>query len=94
MDLVSFVLSAALFYFFVPGVVGTFPSGSGKGTVLLTHAILFAFAVSVVMGYYWRYVKHYIERMSNWGDKCPNGFVEKLGKSGKVDCVPVGHRTY
>jgi hypothetical protein len=94
MDFVSLVLSAALFYAFVPGVIGYFPRGEGKATVLLVHAILFALTVSVVMGFYWGKMRQYIERMSNWGDKCPNGFIEKLGKAGKVDCVPVGHRTY
>ncbi len=94
MDPISLILSAVLFYLFVPGVVGYFPSGSGKGTVLLTHAVLFALTVSAVMGYYWTNVRQYIESMSNWGDKCPNGFIEKIGKAGKVECLPVGHRTY
>jgi hypothetical protein len=94
MDLGSFVLSVVLFYLFVPGVIGHFPEKAGKGMVILVHAILFAFVASAVMGFYWTNLRHYMENMSNWGDRCPNGYIERMGKTGTVECLPSGHRTY
>jgi hypothetical protein len=91
MDLVSFLLSVALFYALVPGVLVTLPKGGSKGTVLVTHAVLFAVVSSGVMYYYWNYVKEY---MTNYGPTCPNGFVEGINQAGERDCVPTGRATY
>jgi hypothetical protein len=90
MDFVSLLLSTLLFAAFVPGVVGTFPKGSSKATVLVVHAVAFAVVASLVMQWYWGMR----ERMTNWGDRCPNGFVLGVAQNGKPDCVPVGMRTY
>ena len=91
MDLVSSLLSALLFYAFVPGVFVTLPKSGSKATVLATHAVLFAVVSSAVMYYYWHYVKEY---MTNYGPTCPNGFVEGVNQAGEKDCVPTGHSTY
>ena len=90
MDFGSLLLSTALFAAFVPGVVGTFPKGGSRTTVLATHAIAFAIAASIVMQLYWGMR----ERMTNWGDRCPNGYMLGSGQNGKPECVPVGMRTY
>lgn len=90
MDLISTVLSAILFYAFVPGVVGYFPKGASRMHVLITHAVLFALVTSAVMNYYWTHVKQYIENMGNYGTACPNGYVMTPDQS----CVAVGHATY
>jgi hypothetical protein len=55
----------------------------------MVHALLFAVVTSFVMRFYWHNIKGYIEKMTNFGTVCPNGFVEQGG-----DCVPVGHPTY
>lgn len=90
MDLISIVLSTLLFAAFVPGVIGTYPKGASKGKVLLTHAVAFAVVASIVMKMYWSMK----ERMTNWGDRCPNGFTMGVSKDGKPDCVPTGSKTY
>lgn len=90
MDFVSLIISTLLFAAFVPGVIGTLPKGGSKGTVLVVHAVLFAITASMVMKWYW----HMKERMTNWGDRCPNGYTLGVSKDGKQDCVPVGARTY
>lgn len=87
---VSGLISAGLFYAFVPGVLLTLPKGGSRTTVLLVHAVLFAVTVSVVMMLYWGMK----ERMTNYGPVCPNGFVESTNQGGKRDCVPSGHQTY
>lgn len=90
MDFVSLLISTVLFAAFVPGVVGHFPKGGSKATVLVVHAIAFAAVASLVMQWY-----HGMrERMTNWGNRCPNGFVLGVGQNGKPECVPVGSRTY
>jgi len=90
MDFVSLLISTLLFAAFVPGVVGTFPKGGSKTTVLVVHALAFAAVASLVMQVY-----HGMrERMTNWGDRCPNGFMLGTGQNGKPECVPVGMRTY
>lgn len=88
MDLVSSVLAAVLFAAFVPGVVGQFPKGGSKATVLVVHAVAFAIVSSLVMNWYWS------ENMTNWGDRCPNGFILGVGQNGTHECVPTGHPTY
>jgi|APCry1669190591_1035303.scaffolds.fasta_scaffold03180_2 hypothetical protein len=93
MDLISSLLSALLFVAFVPGVLVTLPPKSSRGTVILTHAVLFAIVVSLVMQYYWHNIRHVFEKMTNYGDTCPNGYVEGLNQAGQKDCVPVGHAT-
>lgn len=90
MDLLSLVLSTLLFAAFVPGVLGTYPRGGSKATVLVTHAVAFAIVASIVMKMYWSMK----ERMTNWGDRCPNGFIMGMSKDGKPDCVPAGGQTY
>lgn len=90
MDFVSLIISTVLFAAFVPGVVGSLPKGGTKGTVLVVHAVLFAITASLVMKWYWSMR----ERMTNWGDRCPNGYTLGMSKDGKQDCVPVGARTY
>lgn len=90
MDLVSLVLSTLLFAAFVPGVIGSFPKGGSKATVLVSHAIAFAVVTSLVMKWYW----HMRESMTNWGDRCPNGYVMGVSQDGKPDCVPSGGPTY
>ena len=78
-----------LFYVFVPGVMVTLPSkNSGKATILLTHAVLFAVVTSVVMRYYWHNIKGFIESFGNYGPTCPRGYVPGLSKTGESDCVP------
>jgi|688.fasta_scaffold2140563_1 hypothetical protein len=90
MDFVSLIISTVLFAAFVPGVLGTFPKGASKSTVLVVHGVAFAVVASLVMSWYWSMK----ERMTNWGDRCPNGYTLGLSKDGKQDCVPVGTRTY
>jgi len=90
MYLGKLVISALLFAAFVPGVVAVVPSRSSKWTVLAVHAILFALVTSVVMSYY----RSFVEGMSNYGDSCPNGYVEGPNQKGEIDCVPVGAKTY
>lgn len=90
MDFVSLLISTVLFAAFVPGVVGHFPKGGSKATVLVVHAIAFAAVASLVMQWY----HDMRERMTNWGNRCPNGFVLGVGQNGKPECVPVGSRTY
>lgn len=90
MDFGSLLLSTLLFAAFVPGVVGTFPKGGSKTKVLVVHALAFAAVASLVMQVY-----HGMrERMTNYGDRCPNGFILGTAQNGKPDCVPVGMRTY
>lgn len=90
MDLVSLVLSVALFYAFVPGVLVTLPSkSSGKAAVLVTHAVLFAVVSSMVMKYYWHNIKGYIESFGNYGPTCPRGYMNGVNQKGEQDCVPI-----
>ena len=90
MDFISLLISTLLFAAFVPGVLGHFPKGGSQATVLVTHAVAFALVTSIVMNWYWGMK----ERMTNWGDRCPNGYTLGISKDGKQDCVPVGARTY
>lgn len=90
MDIPSLIISALLFAAFVPGVLVKLPGGSSPAVVLVTHAVLFAVAVSVVMGWYWS-VR---ERFGNYGPTCPNGYAPGVSKTGAPDCVPVGRATY
>ena len=94
MDIVSIILSAVIFYVFVPGVLVTLPSKSaGKATILITHALLFTAVISVVMRYYWRNIKGYMENFGNYGNTCPAGYAPGVSPTGVPDCVPVGgHR--
>jgi hypothetical protein len=86
MDIVSSVLSVILFVAFVPGVLFRLPSKGSRATVLVTHAVLFAVAASLVMGFYWSYR----ENFGNYGRTCPNGF--RMTEDG--GCVSTGHATY
>lgn len=86
MDFVSTLLSAILFAAFVPGVLGTFPKGESKATVLVVHALLFALVTHMVMKWYWSMKEH----MGNYGVSCPNGYTMTADQN----CVPVGHATY
>jgi len=90
MDLGSLVVSALIFAAFVPGVVAVIPARSSSKTVLAVHAILFAVVSSCVLSYY----RSYVEGMSNYGDSCPNGYVEGPNQKGEIDCVPAGAKTY
>lgn len=90
MDLAKILISALLFVAFVPGVVAVIPARSSRNTVLAVHAVLFAIVVGLVMAYY----RSYVEGMSNYGNNCPNGYVEGPNQKGEVDCVPVGAKTY
>lgn len=91
MDIISLVLSAVLFYAFVPGVFVTLPSGrSSKMTILLTHGVLFAIVTSLVMKYYWHNIRGYMEKFGNYGPACPVGYREGVSATGVPDCVPVG----
>lgn len=94
MDIVSSILSVVLFYAFVPGVLVTLPNkSSGKATVLITHAVLFALVTSFVMRYYWTNIRGYIESFGNYGPTCPPGYVEGLNQGGQPDCIlsPAGN---
>lgn len=91
MDLGSFLISAGLFYVFIPGVFFHLPAKASKATVVAVHSVLFAVVVGVVMKYYWT---GSFEFMTNYGQSCPNGYVEGTSKTGVVDCVPTGHQTY
>lgn len=83
MDIVSFLLSAVLFYAFVPGVLLRLPAKSSFRTSLLVHSVLFAGASSLVMWYYWTKIR---ERFGNHGAGCP---VTHLPTNANVDnCVP------
>jgi hypothetical protein len=86
MDVVSSILSVLLFVAFVPGVLFRLPAKGSKTTVLATHAVLFAVAASLVMGFYWSYR----ENFGNYGRTCPNGF--RMTEDG--GCVATGHATY
>jgi hypothetical protein len=90
MDFVSLLLSALLFAAFVPGVLGQFPKGGSRLTVLAVHGLAFAIVTSIIMQAYF----NARERMGNYGDRCPNGFVPGVAQNGKPDCVPIGMRTY
>ena len=94
MDLISTLLSALLFYAFVPGVMTTLPSAnSSKSKILLTHAVLFAVVVTIVMKFYWTNIKGYFESFGNYGPTCPPGYAPGVSPTGVPDCVPVGgHR--
>jgi hypothetical protein len=98
MDWVSAILSALLFVAAVPGVLVTLPSRSSpRNTILLVHALVFAVATSVVMRFYWHNIRGYVETFAtNFGDKCPNGFVMGSTEAGinQSGCVPAGHATY
>ena len=91
MDLISTLLSVALFYTFVPGVVFTYPRRSSPATVLVVHALLFALTLMVVMRFYWKVLR---EQFGNYGPTCPNGYVVGQNQGNEPDCVPVGHPTY
>lgn len=93
MDLVSFILSTLLFAAFVPGVLVKLPPGGSPAVVLVTHAVLFAVVVSLVMSYYWTTIRGYIERFGNYGPTCPNGYAPGVNQGGQPDCVPTGHAT-
>jgi hypothetical protein len=93
MDLISFVLSTLLFAAFVPGVLVKLPPGGSPAVVLVTHAVLFAVVVSLLMGYYWETIRGYVERFGNYGPTCPNGYMPGMNQGGQPDCVPVGHAT-
>jgi hypothetical protein len=80
MEVVSTIISALLFAAFVPGVIGSFPKGSSKGTVLVVHALLFAFTTHYVMSWYWGMK----ENMGNYGTSCPKGYVMTMDEK----CVP------
>lgn len=91
MDLISSILSALLFYAFVPGVMFTFPKRASSATVMATHALLFALVSHAVMRFYWHTIR---ERFGNYGPVCPNGFVVGANQAGQTDCVPLGQPTY
>ena len=91
MDYVSLVLSALLFAAFVPGVLVKLPPKGSPMVVLATHAVLFALATALVMGYYFT---GRFELFANYGSSCPNGYVPGVSKTGVEDCVPIGHATY
>ena len=95
MDIVSSLLSLALFAMFVPGVLFTFPSRGSRTTVLVTHAIAFMVVSTIVMRYYWINIRGH-EDMMNYGVTCPNGYVPNSNKSATngEDCIPVGQATY
>lgn len=97
MDIVSSLLSALLFVAFIPGVLVTLPSKTAsRRTVLLVHTALFAVVTTLVMRFYWQNIKGYIERMTNFGTVCPNGYAPGTDPTGidKEECIPVGHPTY
>jgi len=97
MDIISALLSALLFVAFIPGVLVTLPSKTAsKRTILLVHAVLFAVVTSLVMRFYWFNIKGYIEKMTNFGDVCPNGYAMVRDPTGinQEECQPVGHPTY
>lgn len=90
MDLGSLIVSAVVFYAFVPGVLMKLPAHGSKATVLVVHAVLFALVASLAMRMY-----HGMrESMSNYGKTCPNGYAFGLNQAGEKDCVPVGGPTY
>lgn len=86
MDLVSSIITAALFVAFVPGVLTRIPPGGTKATVLVVHAALFSLVTSLVMHFYWRWR----EGFGNYGEVCPNGY----RKTESGDCVATGGQTY
>ena len=86
MDFVSLLISTLLFAAFVPGVVGHFPKGGSKMTVLIVHGVAFAVVASLVMQWYWGMR----ENMGNYGVTCPNGYKMLPDQT----CVPVGGPTY
>lgn len=77
------LVAAALFAAFVPGVLVTLPSKSSKrSTVLIVHALLFAFVLYWVM----KTLKH--ESFANHGPAgCPAGYVHGM-KGDKEECLP------
>ena len=91
MDLISSLLSAALFYTFVPGVMFTCPKRGSPATVLVVHALLFAVTLMLVMKFYWKVLR---EQFGNYGPTCPNGYVLGTNQGKETDCVPIGHPTY
>jgi hypothetical protein len=90
MDLVSLLISAGLFYAFIPGVLFRYPKHGSPQKVMLVHTALFALTTSIVMRYYWTYYKGVFESMGNYGIQCPNGYVGQDGDK----CVPAGRATY
>jgi len=95
MDILSSILSLALFAMFVPGVLFTFPSRGSRTTVIVTHAIAFMVVNTIVMRYYWINIKGH-EDMMNYGVTCPNGFVPNhdKGANNGEECIPAGQATY
>ena len=91
MDYVSLLLSAVLFAAFVPGVLVKLPPKGSPMVVLAVHAVLFALATALVMGYYFT---GRFELFGNHGATCPNGYVPGLSKTGAEECLPAGHATY
>jgi hypothetical protein len=60
---------------------------------LLLEALAFALCSYVVM---WVYRKYVTERMSNYGNTCPNGYEKAVdpANSNQQICVPTGEKTY
>jgi hypothetical protein len=79
------VVAALVFVAFVPGVLTTLPSKSSKRTtVLLVHALLFAFVLHLVMR-----SCYFAESFANVGPaSCPAGYVEGM-KGDKEECIPL-----
>lgn len=94
MEVISSVLSALLFIAFVPGVLFQFPERGSKMKILAIHTLLFVVVTHFVMLFYWTKVRNFVEKMTNYGQSCPNGYVEGVSQKGEKDCVPAGHATY
>lgn len=84
----AILITAALFYAFIPGVLVTLPPRGSHKTVLLVHAVLFALVAHVVLKFYHRYII-FREGFGNFGPTCPNGYL----MDEKQVCRPVGHQT-
>jgi hypothetical protein len=77
------LVAALVFIGFVPGVLVTLPSKSSKKlTVLIVHALLFAFVL------HWIMKSFYFESFGNHGaGRCPPGYAESVDSGGER-CVP------
>jgi hypothetical protein len=86
--LVPVLISAVLFYAFVPGVLVTLPKGASHKTTLLVHAVLFAVTTGLVMHLY---RAHFFEFFGNHGASCPvtHKMVDANGNC-EPNCPPGG----
>ena len=82
MDLIGTLITAGLFWAFVPGVLFTIPVHRTKGVVMVVHALLFALSLHYAMEFYQP------ENFANYGPAgCPKTHMPGVNQGGLPDCV-------